>query len=249
MENVRLYAQVASVLNAEIRKGAYEVGDRLPAERDLATQFNVSRPTIREAIIALEVDGLVEAVKGSGVYVISNTTREGVSHKYQMGMMELLEARRAFESEAAAIAAIRINDEEIETLRKLVGEMEDENKHDVELAEEIDRQFHLTIAQATRNAAIYNAIELFWDARRNSTQTQHFLTKTRAAGLEPNIDQHSKILRALEKRDSKAARKAMSDHLTAVIESVLRATEVQVLEETREKLRKQRELYLEGDAV
>jgi DNA-binding FadR family transcriptional regulator len=242
----RLYEKVAATLAADIKKGSYEIGDRLPSERVLASKFGVSRPTMREAVIALEVDGLVEVRTGSGVYVKSTSPTGGAPHAADMGMFELLEARRAFESEAAALAAARISDEELAALRGLVDEMAEENKRDVELSEDADRRFHMGIAAATGNSAIVRAIEMFWDARQSSHQTQHFLKKVRAGGVAPRIDEHAKILTALEKRDPEKARAAMVDHLTAVIEAVLEATEVEALERTRAEIKKQRQLYLEG---
>lgn len=242
----RLYEKVAEDLERLIYDGAYKIGERLPSERDLAAKYGISRPTIREAVISLEVDGLVEVKTGSGVYVRATRKAAGAPIRADMGMFEILEARRIIESEAAALAALRISDEEITSLRSLIGEMEEENARDIEMSEDADWRFHVTIAGATRNSAIVKAIEMFWDARRSSAQTQHFLKKVRATGVAPRIDEHASIMSALEKRDASAARAAMSAHLTAVIEAVLEATEVEALERTRAEIARQRQLYLEG---
>ncbi len=242
----RLYEKVAEDIAAAIKRGDYAIGDRLPSERDLAGRYDVSRPTIREAVIALEVDGLVEVKTGSGVYVRATVPPAGGARPADVGMFELLEARRIVESEAAALAAQRIDDGELETLRALIAEMDAENKRDVEMSEDADRRFHLAIAGATRNSALLSAIEFFWDARASSAQTQHFLKKVRATGVAPRIDEHAMILKALERHDAAAARLAMSNHLTAVIEAVLEATEVEAIERTRAEIARQRLLYLEG---
>lgn len=243
--SMRLYAKVAQKLATCINNGDYKVGERLPSERELVKTFGVSRPTIREAVIALEVDGLVEVKTGSGVFVKAVNPEGGSPKRSDVGMIELLEARKALESEAAAIAASRITDEQIEKLRSFVTEMKNENDRDVTMAEEADRKFHMGIAEATQNTAIYSAIELFWDMRALSLQTQHFLRRTRAAGISPIVDQHTLILSALERRDSNAAKHAMNAHLTAVIKSVLEATEIEAIEKTREEIRKKREFYLD----
>jgi len=240
----RLYARVAEVISADIDSGVYKVGDRLPSERDLAAKFGVSRPTVREAVIALEVDGIVDVRMGSGVYIKADKPAGGAAQRTDMGMFELLEARRAFESEAAALAADRITDEEIANLKTLVAEMEQENTRDVEMSEDADRRFHLAIASATRNSAVIAAIEMFWDARQSSQQTQYFLKKARASGITPRIDEHAVILAALEQRDADAARSAMVEHLSAVIEAVLQATEAEALERTHAEIKRQRQLYL-----
>ncbi len=242
----RLYAKLADVLSKSITSDKYAVGDRLPSERELSAKFKVSRPIVREAIFALEAEGLVEVRNGSGVYVRSKKLGANATRRGDVGMFELLEARRAFEGETAALAASRITDEEIEELRRLVAEMKKKNASDVELSEDADMRFHLLIAGATRNPAIIQTIESYWQARRFSPQTQYFLKKVRSMGVAPNIDEHSEILSALEQRDPAAARGAMRNHLTAVIEAVLKATEVETIERAQAELTRNRSMYLEG---
>src|SRR3954471_15967575 len=106
----RLYEQIAQKLAKAIANGVYEVGQRLPSERELAQSFEVSRPTVREAIIALELDELVEVRLGSGVYVTNSHPPSGHAGAKDIGPFELLEARRAIEGEACALAALRIDD-------------------------------------------------------------------------------------------------------------------------------------------
>src|SRR3954447_2366374 len=93
----RLYEQIAQKLARDIATGRYEVGQRLPSERELAQSFSVSRPTVREAIIALELDELVEVRTGSGVYVTNREPPTGQAGVKDIGPFELLEARRAIE--------------------------------------------------------------------------------------------------------------------------------------------------------
>jgi DNA-binding FadR family transcriptional regulator len=240
----RLYAKLADALSKSIANHKYAIGERLPSERELAAKFKVSRPIVREAIFALEADGLVEVRTGSGVYVKSNKLGANSARRGDVGMFELLEARRAFEGETAALAASRITDEEIEELRRLVVEMKKKNVSDIESSEDADMRFHLLIATATRNPAILQTIESFWQARRSSPQTQYFLKKVRSLGVAPNIQEHSEILAALEQRDPMAARTAMRGHLSAVIEAVLQATEVETLERAQAELSKNRAMYL-----
>ena len=108
----RLYQELARQLLAAIASGQYAVGDRLPAERELAAEFNVSRPTVREAIIALEVQGLVEVRVGSGAYVRQRPD-ERLSTAFDVTAFELTEARLLFEGEAAALAATQISEAEL----------------------------------------------------------------------------------------------------------------------------------------
>jgi DNA-binding FadR family transcriptional regulator len=239
----RLYEQVAEKLAAQIGSGAYGVGDRLPSERDLAAAFGVSRPTVREAVIALELDGLVEVKTGSGVYVTSQSPKSGAPGVTDIGPFELLEARKSIEGEAAALAAQRISDEELGALEALLAEMESENDHDVVMSEDADRRFHMTIARATQNSAMVAMVEMLWDVRNRSPQSVRFLEHVRAHGVKPIINEHAAIMRALRARDAKGARDAMRAHLSSVIEAVLEATEVEAVERARAAVAAQRERF------
>src|SRR5690348_1481108 len=101
----RLYEKIAQTIAADIASGKFAVGQRLPSERDLAQALDVSRPTVREAIIALELDGLVDVRMGSGVYVLHQRPPAGQAPDRDIGPFELLEARRAIEGESCALAA------------------------------------------------------------------------------------------------------------------------------------------------
>ena len=245
-DNRRLYEKVSQDLARAIAQGRYKVGQRLPSERDLALAYEVSRPTVREAIIALELDGLVEVRMGSGVYVTAKKPRGGKAGETDIGPFELLEARRAIESEACAMAAVRIEDQQLTELANLVSEMQDENARDVVMSEDADRRFHMLIAKATQNSAMISAVQLLWDARARSPQNQLMSVKAHAAGVKPRIDEHAEILRALRTRSPSTARQAMHDHLTAVIEALFEATEVQELERARAQVAEQRKFYALG---
>src|SRR5918993_3660734 len=123
-ENSRLYDRVAKGVAAKIANGEFAIGERLPSERELALAFGVSRPTVREAVFALELDGLVEVRKGVGVFAIARSPRGGEAAVAGIGPFELLEARRAFEGEACAVAASRIRDKDIEDLEALLREID-----------------------------------------------------------------------------------------------------------------------------
>jgi GntR family hexuronate regulon transcriptional repressor len=238
----KLYQQVASTIMAAITAGNYKPGERLPSERDLAVAFKVSRPTIREAMIALEIRGLAESRHGSGIYVSDNPAAQVSAGDLDIGAFELTEARRLFEGEAAALAATTITDEQLQELEAIIAEMVDENarKQKGEIA---DRSFHVTIARATRNTAISTVIENLWDMRYKSPLCAYMLERARRVGVQPRISEHRKILAALRKHDSKGARKAMRDHLARVIEGLLAATESDAIEGARTKAVRNRHEY------
>lgn len=247
MSAKRLYERVAQTLASEVMAGTWPIGSRMPSERELAVRFEVSRPTIREALIALEVDGLVEVITGSGVYVTAHTRKAGTPAPMDIGPFELLEARARVEGEAAALAARHISDETIAELEALVAEMEAENARDVVMSEDADRRFHVTIARATDNSAMAYVVEALWDVRSQSLQTVKFLEKVRSEGIKPRIDEHSRIVEALRRRDPDAARTAMRDHLRGVAEMIFKATEAEALERARAEVAETRQRYAFGE--
>jgi GntR family hexuronate regulon transcriptional repressor len=242
LDTRKLYRQVADSIMASIQSGEFKPGARLPSERDLAASFKVSRPTIREAMIALEIRGLVEARHGSGIYITEHPPAQIGADDLDIGAFELTEARRLFEGEAAALAATTITAEQLDEIEAILADMVKENarKQPGEMA---DRRFHVAIARATRNTAIATVIENLWDVRHKSPLCKHMLERARSVGVQPRIGEHRRILAALRKRDPKAARNAMRDHLGRVIDGLLAATETDALDSARKKAVSKRTEY------
>ncbi|WP_425995578.1 FadR/GntR family transcriptional regulator [Caulobacter sp. DWR1-3-2b1] len=233
-DNVKLYRRIADTVAGAIEAGQYKLGDRLPTERELAEQFGVSRPTLREAMIALEMLGMIEARHGLGIYVTSNARPAAPTSEvdFEIGAFELIEARRLFEGEAAALAATSIDDDQLAQLEALMVRMHEEE----EIAgEEADREFHMIIARATGNGAIIATIENLWDWRNRSPLARNILARARGMGLEPRINEHRRVVDALKARDPHAARQAMRDHLERVIEHLLHATETEAVQRAQQE--------------
>jgi GntR family transcriptional regulator, hexuronate regulon transcriptional repressor len=239
--NDRLYHELARAIIAELASGRYQVGDRLPAERELALEHEVSRPTVREAIIALEVQGLVEVRVGSGAYV-KRLPGDDDTPGFNITAFELTEARLLFESEAAALAASQITDEELAELEQRVEDIALENQSS-NGTEEADREFHLTIARATRNSAVVRTIEELWRIRATSPESALLHAKARFANVKLIVEEHGAILEALKARDPAAARAAMRTHLASVLDSLLFATEEKAISEARKTAAAKRERY------
>lgn len=227
----RLYQRLARRLFAELGSGAYGVGDRLPAERELAAAYGASRPAVREALIALEVQGFIEVRVGSGAYV-ARLPGQGEEPGFALTAFELTEARLLFEGEAAALAAVHITDAEVDRLDRLVVAIADENQHK-DVSENADRDFHLTIATATRNAAVVRTIDDMWRLRSTSPQCALLHARARDAKVRPVVEEHRAIVQALRDRDAAGARIAMRAHLAAVMDHLLFTTEEMVVEEAR----------------
>jgi len=238
VKNSRLYDRVAKGVAAKIADGEFAVGERLPSERELALAYGVSRPTVREAVFALELDGLVEVRKGVGVFAVAKSPPGGEAATADIGPFELLEARRAFEGEACAVAASRIRDKDVEDLERLLQEID--YSKDVLAAEDADRRFHIRIAEITGNSAMHAVVGMLWEARDRSPQYRFLTDKAHEARVVPREDDHAKILNALRSREPAKARAAMRSHITRVVDSLLEATEVHELEQARARVDEQR---------
>ena len=228
---MRLYRRVAGDLVAAIRSGRYKAGDRLPAERDLAFEYNVSRPTVREAIITLEAQGVVAVRLGSGAYVLDAPHADSAT-RFGITAFELTEARLLVEAEACALAAGQITDGEIAELDRLLVAMRDDGG-DGQDNEAADRAFHLAIAKATRNAAIVHLVDELWTLRSTEPECALLHAHARHARVRPVVEEHSAIVAALSARDPSGARAAMRNHLGAVMDHLLFATEAKAVEEAR----------------
>ncbi|HZU83650.1 MAG TPA: FadR/GntR family transcriptional regulator [Polyangiaceae bacterium] len=226
VESQRLYRQIADQLSELIAAGEFAEGARLPSERDLAAQLGVSRPSVREALIALEIEGKVEVRVGAGIYVsarrpvaVADPTREG------QGPFELLRARWLIEGEIAAEAARNATAEDLAVVAAAVDDMQQRQRQKRD-ADQADRDFHLGIAKATHNSALVAVVRDLWDLGRGAIwkrMEHHFQTpELRAAALRD----HRAVLAALEGRDVRGARAAMRRHLERVDEEFNRGWEV-----------------------
>jgi DNA-binding FadR family transcriptional regulator len=224
-KSARLYQTVAEKITRAVAAGDYKVGERLPGERELAQLYEVSRPTVREAIIALEIDGLVEVRVGSGVYVLSAVPR-GKTVPRDIGAFELTEARLLIEGESAALA-----------------EMARGNARGDGSGEIADRKFHELIAAITRNGAMAASVEQLWTIRNRSPQCVRTFEKSRGKGYQPVLDEHQAIVDALRSRSAANSRAAMRAHLGRVLDYLLDATEVEAIEEARAQVAAQRSRF------
>lgn len=249
MKKNRLYHLVAEKIKTQISEGIYPPGSRLPGERELAEQFNVSRVTVREAEIALQALGYIDIKTGSGVYVLGPEAREDQGPR-NICAFELTEARLMFESEAAALAARHIDDETLEHLESLLETMLNADPQCDDTALQADREFHLTIASASGNKAVKHVVENLWDLRTElpDVREAHAAICERESAAECH-DEHLKVLLALRSRDPSAARQAMQEHFRSLLESLIDISEEQAREELRRKSTESRERFLNGATI
>src|SRR5882672_3327000 len=163
VETRRLYRQIAAQLSALIASGEFAVGQRLPSERELASQLGVSRPSLREALIALELEGMVEVRVGAGIWVTAASERVAAKPQHEgEGPFELLRARSLIEGEIAAVAAREATAADLASIRATLATMARLEKKGEDFSD-ADREFHLRIAASTRNSVLMAVVQDLWD--------------------------------------------------------------------------------------
>ena len=247
MKHKPLYHTVAKKLAQQIDDGKYPPGSRLPAERELAEQFGVSRVTIREAEIALQALGRITIKTGSGVYVDEDPAERERTFP-DITPFELTEARALFESEAAALAAGQMSDETIVKLERLVDVMSS-TRQDAAAGDAADHEFHRTLAAASGNAAIVYVIELLWRMRDEIEPVKAVYDSVCSKDLGAKTREHVEILDAVRARDPVAARTAMREHFRRLLQSMLDVTHEQAMEELRKQATESRNRYLKSASL
>ena len=243
MSGRRLYQNVVEEINRLIDSGDYPPGSRLPPERDLAERFNVSRLTIREAIIALEVLNKVWVKTGSGVYVKEPGQKTTPGAPSDIGPFELTQARAVIEGEAAALAASMITEDQLKALEQTLHDMAQENADGDLTAADADRQFHLIISQATNNAALLMTVKRLWEIRETSQRIKRAYEGVCKLDGQNRLDEHKAIYDALKARDAAGARKAMHLHFARLVEALLHVSEAQAIEAARQEALKSRQQF------
>ncbi|MEL7447307.1 MAG: FadR/GntR family transcriptional regulator [Pseudomonadota bacterium] len=236
MTGKRLFQSVAEQIAGLIDEGAFPPGTRLPGERELAERLGVSRVTIREAEIALQAVGRLEIKTGSGVYV-SESQPGAEAVLPNASAFEVTEARLLIESEAAALAAQNITDDQVEVLRGLIEQMRSGGE---EAANQADELFHRTIAEASNNAALIHTVKSMWRMREDIPDVKATYDAVCVHDADSRTAEHEAVFFALRDRDSAKARAAMREHFHRLIEAMLDATERMALEELQEQASKSR---------
>lgn len=224
IKNTKVYEQVIEQIKQMIADGTLKRGDKLPSERDLVRQLGISRASIREALRALEIIGLIESKQGEGNFIRKNFDNGLVEPLSIMFMLnqskprEIFELRKVVEIETAALAAKRINENELETLRNLIVKMEKSDDETIKV--KTDKEFHYTIAHASGNFVIINILNTI------STLIDEFIKDARKEILIKYSNsiinkQHEAIYNALKQHNPEEATKAMRKHMELIDEKVI----------------------------
>lgn len=220
VESSRLYRQIAEQLRGLIVGGEFAAGSRLPAERDLAKQLGVSRPSVREALIALEVEGWVEVRTGSGIYVQEGPKRRGQAPRNghgqdagaEWGPLQVMQAREVVEAEVAALAARHARKAHIAAMGGALAHMREQAQAGIE-PREGDEAFHTAIAQACGNEVLSDTVRSYWSARHGPLFSRLGDYFENPASWSAALVEHAAVLEAIRAHDAQGARDAMQLHL------------------------------------
>ena len=218
VESSRLYRQIAEQLRGLIAGGEFAAGARLPAERDLARQLGVSRPSVREALIALEVEGWVEVRTGSGIYVQPQAQRRGTARApandstAEWGPLEVMRARQLVEGEVAALAARHAKKAHLSAMAGALAQMREEAEAGIG-PQSGDEAFHHAIAKACGNEVLSDTVRSYWRARQGPLFARLGDYFDTPSSWRSALEEHAAVLAAIRARDPEAARAAMQQHL------------------------------------
>jgi GntR family transcriptional repressor for pyruvate dehydrogenase complex len=222
IRKTRIYEEVVSQIHELMREGKFKARDQLPSERELAETFKVSRTSVREALRALEAQGLIVSRTGAGNFIAELPVESLVAPLATLlieekdALADIFEMRKLIEPHIAALAAERATKADIERMKKIL----DKQKEAVmrgETGVDADAELHFAIGRATQNQAleklVWGLMDILSHSREESLQTR--------ARRKASIESHRKILAAIEDHDTKKAREAMLFHIEQVEDNVL----------------------------
>ncbi len=222
IKKTRIHEEVVSQVHELIKEGKFKAGDQLPSERELAETFKVSRTSVREALRALETQGLIISRTGMGNFVADLPIESLVAPLARMlieekdALADVFELRKLIEPQIASLAAERATARDIERMKRILSKQKEQVQRGA-TGVEADSELHFAIGQATQNQAIKKLVFGLMDV----------LSRSREESLQPearrhaSIESHRAIVIAIEKHDPVKARDAMRHHIEQVAKSVL----------------------------
>lgn len=219
---MKIVEQVRDLIN----KGKLKPGDKLPPEQILAEQFGTSRPSVREALSALEILGIIEGRGGRGNFVSNSLNTASYEQRFkelerEESPFELLEARKLVEAQIAGLAAQKATKEDIAAIQKSLDKIKAAS-NDISKIMSFDREFHTNIAKAVHNAVLFSMMTFL----AGGLKEKLWLNLKRKSLSIPSrrrkyMEEHIQILNAIKNKDSKTALNKMHDHLADVEKDLL----------------------------
>ncbi|NLI91728.1 MAG: FadR family transcriptional regulator [Peptococcaceae bacterium] len=223
----RIYEEIVEQIRLLVSEGHVKAGDRLPSERDLAERLQVSRASVREALSALEMMGLLEIRSGEGTYIKQVNIDSVVAPlAWVLSMekdtvLELLEVRKILETQAAVLAAERAESDELMEMRDALEEMRSDLNTE-RLGDASDHSFHYAIARGTKNKILLRLMNAISDTMRQTLQASRIKLFESEGIPERLYREHEDIYLAIEAKSPKEARKLMLSHLEGVEKEYLK---------------------------
>jgi len=223
----KVYVKIVEQIRDLIKEGKLKPGDKLPPEQVLAENFGTSRPSVREALSALEILGITESRGGKGNYIMDASR----SPLYEQKIMELekeespfeiLEARKVLEIEIVDLAAKRATKEDIDVIYESLHKMESAKSNIPEMME-FDKEFHMNIAKAAHNNLLFSLMDYLNNLLKEELWVNMKEKTWNLPGYpQKYLKEHSEIFNAIKNKDSKNARKQVYHHLAGVEKDLLR---------------------------
>jgi GntR family transcriptional regulator, transcriptional repressor for pyruvate dehydrogenase complex len=228
IQSRKISAIIAERLESMIIEGSLEPGQKMPPERELALQFEVSRPSVREALQKLEAKGLVNRRQGGGTFVTEQLGMSladplmGLFQTHPEFNYDLLEFRHAMEEVAAHYAAERATESDHEIIRRRYDEWLDGHTRRLgaKAEAELDWRFHLSIAEASHNAVLLHSMRALFSLFKQTIATNLTFLYTEEGRRDEIRQQHQALRDAILSRNAEAARQAVNDHLAFVEETL-----------------------------
>lgn len=223
----KVYMKIVEQIRDLIKEGRLKPGDKLPPEQILAEKFGTSRPSVREALSALEILGITESRGGKGNFIKDNLDTPLYEQKYreleeEESPFEILEARKAVETEIVGLAAKKATKEDIVSIRESLDKMKSAITNIPKIME-FDREFHINIAKAAHNSLLFSMITYLANLQKEKLWIN---LKEKSWGIpgrpQKYFEEHTEIFNAIKNKDSKDARKQAYHHLAGVEKDLLR---------------------------
>lgn len=214
----KLYIQIYNQIHDAIVSGEYKVGDKLPSEKEFCTMFNVSRVPVREALCALELNGLVDSIQGVGVYVKERPAQINSEWMQNVEPQEIIRARMVLEPDIAREAALHIKQEEKERLQAIIERFGKQYEAGLE-TNEPDREFHLCVAKAS-GSTLYDMLMTIIFETMEQELWELILNKTVYTDKyrQQNYEEHYYIGRAIIDGRADDAHALMKEHMYRLYE-------------------------------
>jgi len=222
----KVYMKIVEQIMNLIKEGKLKPGEKLPPEQILSEEFGTSRPSVREALSALEILGITESRGGRGNFIKDNFKfplyeQEFRELEEEESPFEILEARKAVETEIVGLAAKKATKEDIVSIRESLDKMKSVMTN-IPGIMEFDREFHINIAKAAHNSLLFSIMAYLADLLKERLWI-NLKEKSWSIPGRPQeyFEEHTDIFNAIKNKDSKGARKRMYDHLAGVEKDLL----------------------------